>query len=185
MIEINEMMTIKDFENINLIFSKIREMSNIFYYDDVVITNLFLVRYSDKIVNPSLVNLSPEQLAELIILEYSEKWKILTTDLFWKDFNIGAKQITMLTETIDKTEKRNVDKDDLNKVSGFDSDMLIVDNGLNSKTKDDLTGKEEKVTTNQIINMETAFNNLSLAMKNTIIETVLNDVKNFTTLGIY
>lgn len=185
MVEINEMITIKDFENINLLFSTIREMSNIFYYDDVVITNLFLVRYSDKIVNPAIVNLSTEQLAELITMEYSEKWVIIATDLFWKDFNIGAKQVTMLTETIDKTEKRNVDKDDLNKVSGFDTDILIVDNGLNSKTKDDLTGKEKKVTTNQIIDMETAFNNLSLSMKNTIIETVLNDVKNFTTLSIY
>ena len=185
MIEINEMITIKDFENINLIFTTIREMSSSLYYDDVVITNLFLVRYSDKIVNPAIVNLSPEQLAELITMEYSEKWNILTSDLFWEGFNMGAKQVTMLTETIDKTEKRSVDKDDLNKVSGFDTDILIVDNGLNSKTKDDLTGKEKKVTTNQIIDMETAFNNLSLSIKNNIIETVLNDVKNFTTLSIY
>lgn len=103
----------------------------------------------------------------------------------WAGFNLGARQVTKVTETTTKTENRKTVKDDVNKVTSYESDDLITNDGSNSVGNDDLTGNETKTTTNEIIDMQTAFNNLSLTMQNSIINTILNDVKQFTTLSIY
>ena len=180
----NELVTVNDLNNVPQIFTELKKLNTNAMMDSEKLHNLFMVRYGDRNVNPSIINLTPFQIADLLTFEYGKKWEILSTEI-WAGFNLGAKQVNKVTETITKTENRLTDKDDLNKVSGFDSEELITDNGLNSKTKDDLTGTETKTTTNEIIDMETAFNNLSLTMQNSIIETVLNDVKSFITLSIY
>lgn len=180
----NELITVNDLVNVGSIFTELKKLNVNLVMDSDRMTSLFLLRYGDRNVNPSILPLTPYQIADLLTFEFSQKWEILLTE-FWVGFNLGAKQVTKVTETITRTENRLTDKDDINTVSGFDSDELITDNGLNSKTKDDLTGTETKTTTNEIIDMETAFNNLSLTTQNSIIETVLNDVKNFITLSIY
>lgn len=184
MIEVNEMITVNDLANFPQIFTELKKLNPNLVIDSDRMTSIFLLRYGDRNVNHAIMPLTPYQIADLLTFEFSEKWEILLTE-FWVGFNLGARQVTKVTETITKTENRLTDKDDLNKVSGFDSDELITDNGLNSKTKDDLTGTETKTTTNEIIDMETAFNNLSMQTQNSIIETVLNDVKSFITLSIY
>ena len=180
----NELVTVNDLNNVSQIFTELKKLNANAMLDSEKLYNLFMVRYGDRNVNPSIINLTPYQIADLLTFEYGEKWEILSTEI-WAGFNLGAKQVNKKTETITRTENRLTDKDDINTVSGFDSDELITDNGLNSKTKDDLTGTETKTTTNEIIDMETAFNNLSMQTQNSIIETVLNDVKNFITLSIY
>lgn len=184
MIEVNEVITVNDLVNFPQIFTELKKLNPNLVIDSDRMTSIFLLRYGDRNVNHAIMPLTPYQIADLLTFEFSEKWEILLTE-FWVGFNLGARQVTKVTETITKTENRLTDKDDLNKVSGFDSDELITDNGLNSKTKDDLTGTETKTTTNEIIDMETAFNNLSMQTQNSIIETVLNDVKSFITLSIY
>ena len=166
------------------LFAEISKLSPVPLPDSTKLQKLFMLKYADSLVNNIIVIQDLKTVAELIVFEFGEKWEKLFTEM-WAGFNLGARQVTKVTETITKTENRLTDKDDLNKVSGFDSEELITDNGLNSKTKDDLTGTETKTTTNEIIDMETAFNNLSLTMQNSIIEIVLNDVKNFITLSIY
>ena len=180
----NELVTVNNLNNVPQIFTELKKLNTNAMMDSEKLHNLFMVRYGDRNVNPSIINLTPFQIADLLTFEYGKKWEILSTEI-WTGFNLGARQVTKVTETITRKENRLTDKDDLNKVSGFDSEELITDNGLNSKTKDDLTGTETKTTTNEIIDMETAFNNLSLTMQNSIIEIVLNDVKNFITLSIY
>ena len=120
----------------------------------------------------------------MLTFEYGKKWEILSTEI-WVGFNLGAKQVNKKTETITKTENREVLKDDVNKVSAYDTDELITNDGNTSNTTDGLTGSESRVITDEIIDMETAFNNLSTQTQNSIIETVLNDVKSFITLSIY
>lgn len=180
----NELVTVNDLSNVSQIFTELKKLNVNAMLDSEKLHSLFMVRYGDRNVNPSIIPLTPYQIANLLTFEFSEKWEILLTE-FWAGFNLGAKQVTKVTETTTKTENRLTDKDDINTVSGFDSEELITDNGLNSKTKDDLTGTETKTTTNEIIDMETAFNNLSMQTQNSIIETVLNDVKSFITLSIY
>ena len=180
----NELVTVNGLNNVSQIFTELKKLNNNVMMDSDKLFSLFMVRYGDRNVNLAIINLTPFQVADLLTFEYGEKWEILLTE-FWVGFNLGARQVTKVTETINRTENRLTDKDDINTVTGFDSDELITDNGLNSKTKDDLTGTETKTTTNEIIDMETAFNNLSMQTQNSIIETVLNDVKNFITLSIY
>lgn len=184
MIEFNEMVTINDLANVNVIFTELKKLNPNLVIDIDRMNTLFMLRYSQLTVNPYIIKLTAFQIADLLTFEFSQKWEILLTEM-WVGFNLGARQVTRVTETVTKTENRLTDKDDLNKVTGFDSENLITDNGANSKTKDNLTGLETKTTTNEIIDMETAFKNLSLTLQNSIIETVLNDVKSFITISIY
>ena len=180
----NELVTVNDLNNVQQIFTELKKLNPNLVMDSERLTNLFLVKYSQSVVNPSIIPLTPFQIADLLTFEYGEKWEILSTEI-WVGFNLGAKQVNKKTETITKTENREVLKDDVNKVSAYDTDELIVNDGNTSNTTDGLTGNESRVTTDEIIDMETVYNNLANSQKNSIIESVLNDVKNFITLGVY
>lgn len=180
----NELVTVNDLNNVPQIFTELKKLNTNAVMDSEKLHNLFMVRYGDRNVNPSIINLTPFQIADLLTFEYGKKWEILSNEI-WVGFNLGAKQVNKKTETITKTENREVLKDDVNKVSAYDTDELIVNDGNTSNTTDGLTGNESRVITDEIIDMETAFNNLSLTMQNSIIESVLNDVKSFITLSIY
>ena len=180
----NELVTVNGLNNVSQIFTELKKLNNNVMMDSDKLFNLFMVRYGDRNVNPSIINLTPFQIADLLTFEYGKKWEILSTEI-WVGFNLGAKQVNKKTETITKTENREVLKDDVNKVSAYDTDELITNDGNTSNTTDGLTGSESRVITDEIIDMETAFNNLSTQTQNSIIETVLNDVKSFITLSIY
>ena len=180
----NEMVTVNDLNNVPQIFTELKKLNTNAMMDSEKLHNLFMVRYGDRNVNPSIINLTPFQIADLLTFEYGEKWKILSNEI-WVGFNLGAKQVNKKTETITKTENRETLKDDVSKVSAYDTDELIVNDGNTSNTTDGLTGNESRVTTDEIIDMETVYNNLVNSQKNSIIESVLNDVKDFITLSIY
>ena len=180
----NELVTVSDLNNVPQIFTELKKLNTNVMMDSEKLYNLFMVRYGDRNVAPSIINLTPFQIADLLTFEYGKKWEILSNEI-WVGFNLGAKQVNKKTETITKTENREVLKDDINKVSAYDTDELIVNDGNTSNTTDGLTGNESRVTTDEVIDMETVYNNLANTQKNSIIESVLNDVKNFITLSIY
>lgn len=180
----NELVTVNELNNVSQIFKELKKLNTNAMIDSENLTSLFLVRYGDRNVNPSIINLTPHQIANLLTFEFGEKWTILSSEI-WVGFNLGAKQVSKKTETITKTENRETLKDDVNRVSAYDTDELIVNDGNTSNTTDGLTGNESRVITDEIIDMETVYKNLANSQKNSIIESVLNDVKNFITLSIY
>ena len=180
----NELVTVNDLNNVSQIFTELKKLNTNAIMDSEKLHNLFMVRYGDRNVNPSIINLTPFQIADLLTFEYGKKWEILSNEI-WVGFNLGAKQVNKKTETITKTENRETLKDDVSKVSAYDTDELIVNDGNTSNTTDGLTGNESRVTTDEIIDMETVYNNLANSQKNSIIESVLNDVQNFITIGVY
>ena len=180
----NELVTVNDLNNVSQIFTELKKLNTNAMMDSEKLYNLFMVRYGNRNVNPSIINLTPFQIADLLTFEYGLKWEILSTEI-WTGFNLGARQVNKKTETITKTENREVLKDDINKVSAYDSNELLENDGSTSNTTDGLTGSESRVTTDEIIDMETFYNNLANSQKNSIIESVLNDVKNLITLSIY
>lgn len=180
----NELVTVNDLNNVPQIFTELKKLNTNSMMDSEKLHNLFMVRYGDRNVNPSIINLTPFQIADLLTFEYGKKWEILSNEI-WGGFNLGAKQVNKKTETITKTENRETLKDDVSKVSAYDTDELITNDGNTSNTTDGLTGNESRVTTDEIIDMETVYNNLANSQKNSIIESVLNDVKNLITLSIY
>ena len=184
MTDYNELVTVNDLNNVPQIFTELKKLNTNAMMDSEKLHNLFMVRYGDRNVNPSIINLTPFQIADLLTFEYGKKWEILSNEI-WVGFNLGSKQVNKKTETITKTENRETLKDDVNKVSAYDTDELIVNDGNTSNTTDGLTGNESRVTTDEIIDMETVYNNLANSQKNSIIESVLNDVKSFITLSIY
>ena len=117
----NELVTVNDLNNVSQIFTELKKLNANAMLDSEKLYNLFMVRYGDRNVNPSIINLTPYQIADLLTFECSQKWEILLTE-FWVGFNLGTRQVTKVTETTTKTENRLTDKDDINTVSGFDSE---------------------------------------------------------------
>lgn len=119
-----------------------------------------------------------------IVAVYKDQWLRLI-EVQALDINIGSGLTKKQTETSTKTEVRTNSRDDVNKVSAFNSDELINNDGATSTGSDDLEGDTTRVLTDEQISLVNAFNNLSLLDKSNILNTVNKDVASFLTLDIY
>ena len=72
-----------------------------------------------------------------------------------------------------------------NKVSAFNSDDLLVDTGSTTVADENTTQDVDRDSLVETFNIQTAFNNLSLAEKTNIISVVLKDVATYLTVSVY
>lgn len=119
-----------------------------------------------------------------IVALYKDQWLRLI-EVQALDIDIGSGLSKKQTETISKKEVRNNSRDDVNKVSAFNSDELINNDGSVSTGLDDLKGDTTRTLTDSQISLVEAFNNLNLLGKSNILNTVNKDVASFLTLDIY
>ena len=95
---------------------------------------VFKVKYGDRDIldvystldNTKALEIITNKASELGLL-YGEKWKILYDELVSKDFVMGTitQRKTTSTESVDNTNSTNR----LDKVSGYDSEILVTDGG--------------------------------------------------------
>lgn len=122
--------------------------------------------------------------AKFIVKTSGDKWnKLIAFNSL--DISLGADS----SHKIKGNEKQTGNKNDVsiteNKVSAFNSDVLITDTG-NSNTLEETTDKEIiRDSTDDKISFKSAYENLSLADKTNIISTVLKDVANYLTVSVY
>lgn len=90
-----------------------------------------------------------------------------------------------ITETINSTENRTNTRNELNKVTGFNSDEMLVNDGLEVNAGDDLEGTKVRTLEDKKVNLNTLYSDLSLTQNNSIIKTVLRDITIFLSTSIY
>ena len=61
----NELVTVNDLNNVSQIFTELKKLNTNLAMDSERLTNLFLVKYSQSIVNPSITPLTSYQIADL------------------------------------------------------------------------------------------------------------------------
>lgn len=142
------------------------------------------LHYGDRIIFAKILKLDLDQVAKAIISVCADKWKNLV-ELNASDINLGANNTRKLKEVTTNKEKRTNERDDINKVSAFNTDDLINNDGSNTTGKDDLDGERIRTLTDDYINLNTLFSNLSLVEKTNIINIAIRDVAKFLTLDIY
>lgn len=147
-----------------------------------VMDRLLVLEYGERSVFIKMIPFSMVQIAEMIVKQSGDKWDDIIS---LNAVNKNATNTRTITETTTNNETRNNTRDDKNLISAYNDDTLIVNDGLTSIGADDLTGTETRTMTDETINLKNAYNNLSLADKNNIMNTVLKDVANFITLEIY
>ena len=54
----NELVTVNDLNNVSQIFTELKKMNKNAMMDSEKLHNLFMVRYGDRNVNPSIINLT-------------------------------------------------------------------------------------------------------------------------------
>lgn len=163
------------------LFERIKALNPLMPIDGVKANKAFIFQYGERVVTDECVIHSPHDVAEILDFRFADKWGLLFDEVIEK-YKMGGE---LVTETTDTTEVRNSIKDDVNKVSAFDSDELLVNDGANSSGKDDMTGKQVKTTHKENLDLELFFNNLSLREKNGIINVVFHDVVKSITLDIF
>lgn len=140
--------------------------------------------YGDRTMFSKMVALPIATVSANIVALYKDSWlKLIEIQAMDLDVTSGATR--KQTETINKTEVRNSSTDNVNKVSAFNSDDLINNDGNNSTGLDDLAGDTTRVLTDAQISLANAFNNLSLLDKSNILRTVNKDVASYLTLDVY
>jgi len=169
------------------VWEGIRGLAPFPFFDTVPPAQLDLMMgqsFGERFMFSKLVTVTPEQMAVSIVAVYKAKWDKLI-EVLALTIDVGAGTSKKTTETINKTEARDNTRDDVNKVSAFNTDDLITDTGATSTGADNMTGDATRTLTEADISLGNAFNNLSLLEQGNIIQTVIKDVATYLTLSVY
>lgn len=138
--------------------------------------------HGDKPLFSSFEELEPEMVANLLVLDFSEKWEKLV-EVLAQAGNVNPRR--EVTETITSGETRTNTSNTLGKVSGFNSDALLTNDGTDVEALDVSDGERIRTLTDSQINLQSTFNMLNVIDQNSILQTVMKDVSNYLTLSIY
>ena len=145
---------------------------------------LLSLTYGERMVASAFNNFDINTAGKFITRLYGEKWNALI------QFNktppdIGAKSTTKTSGNQNTIGTKNGVSNTENKVSAFNSDVLITDTGANNALDENTTKGVNSVETVSVIDWQTAFNNLSLSERTNIISVVLKDVASYLTVSVY
>ena len=124
-------------------------LSNKFPFINEEVGNVFNFKYGDREVLPIYDTLDVTTALEVITNKAGEldllcgtKWKVLYDELVTKGFTMGTitKNLATSTETVDNETSTNR----LDKVSGYDSEILVADGGADETETGAKTATSEK-----------------------------------------
>ena len=149
-----------------------------------VLNNLLIVKYGDKTLYSKFELLTVNEIAEMILLTHKTHWLELVS---FKDSELnpfaGSKNV--ITETITETGNIVNNNDRVNKVSAYNDDELIVNDGDSTISNEQKKGETIRTLTSENFDYRNAYNNLSLSDKTNILKIVIKDIADFLTLTIY
>ena len=124
------------------------------------------------------------RLVSLIVNQFRTTWERMELVELTANANLAG-AVDATTETTTNEETKSNTKDDVNKVSAYNSDILMTNDGSNSVGSEELSGEKTRVVSRQNKSLETSFKNMDILKKNAIIQSVTRDVANFVTMSIY
>lgn len=142
------------------------------------------LNHGQKTVYDAIGTKTIDEVAQMLSLLNKDKWK-KSILLESNNDDIGMVNTRKLTETIIENESRTNNRDSINKVSAFNSDEMINNDGSNSISNEGLDNTKTRTITDGIYDINNAYKNLSSMSKNNIMEMIIKDVSNFMTLSIY
>lgn len=136
---------------------------------------------SKRMYQPLIVCALPI-VAKMIIVKLQARWvDLIAVEALKTNLNKRRELIESTNETQDKTNQRT----DINQISGFNSDVMVDNDGASSIGGDGLVGERVRTLIDEEIDPLGSYNSLNAMQKDSIIETVLLDVSGFLTLSIY
>lgn len=145
---------------------------------------MLFTQYGDRQLFKSITPLTIPQIAKFLVMAYGDRWQGLV-DMAVLNLDLGASEVVRSEEFIVTDETRNNTQNRVNKVSAYNSPDLIINDGDENTGVDDLKGAQTKVFDSSTHSINTAYNNLLTLEKTAIINVVLRDITEYTTLSIY
>ena len=169
------------------IFTAIQTAENFPFFADTPpaeLDQMLSLTYGQRLVTSAFNNFDINVAGKFIAKLYGEKWAALI------EFNdsppdLGAKSITKTTDNQNTVGTKNDVSTSENKISAFNSDVLITDTGTNNELDENITKDITRDTSVSVIDWQTAFNNLPLSERTNIISVVLKDVASYLTVSVY
>ena len=154
------------------------------YAPPAELDQMLSLTYGNRMVASAFNNLDVNTAGKFITNLYGEKWYALI------QFNIappdiGAKSTTRTTGKQNTIGTKNGVSNTENKVSAFNSDVLITDTGANNALDENTTQNIAQDSSISVIDWQTVFSNLSIAERTNIISVVLKDVASYLTVSVY
>ena len=140
--------------------------------------------FGERQVLPKVETLPLHRLVSLIVNQFRTTWERMELVELTANANLAG-AVDATTETTKNEETKANTKNDVNKVSAYNSDILMTNDGSNSVGSEELSGEKTRVVSRQNKSLETSFKNMDILKKNAIIQSVTRDVANFVTLSIY
>lgn len=145
---------------------------------------LLRFKHGNKPIDSSVENATMEQLADMVVMLYKQLW-IIESGLYDVFVEGSGGNVIKVTESTDKVSERLTGGSSTDKVSGFNSDVMVDDSGSEQSGNEDLTETGNRLITTVNNNPIQAFNLLDNHIKNSIIGKIVEDVGSFLTLKIY
>ena len=148
------------------------------------LNSALVYNFGEREVLPKAEVMKISRLARLIVNQFRTTWERMELVELTANANLAG-AVDATTETTTNEETKANTKDDVNKVSAYNSDILMTNDGSNSVGSEALSGEKTRVVSRQNKSLETSFKNLDILKKNAIIQSVTRDVANFVTMSIY
>ena len=169
------------------VFTAIQTAENFPFFADntpAELDQMLSLTYGKRLVTSSFNNFDIDVAGKFIAKLYGKKWRALIV------FNmsppgLGVKSITKTIGNQNTVGTKNDISNSENKVSAFNSDVLITDTGARNELAENITQDITRDSSVSVIDWQTAFNNLPLSERTNIISVVLKDVANYLTVSVY
>jgi hypothetical protein len=140
--------------------------------------------YGDRTMFNKVEVLTTDMTAKMLVGNFYTKWDQLVR-IEAANLNVTAVKTDKTTEAVTSSENRTNNRNDVSKVSGFNSTDLVDNEGATSSSTDGMTGAQDKTITKTSGSIGEIYSSLDSVTKNGIIKTVLRDVASFITLSVY
>ena len=169
------------------IFTEMLKIKPLPFFSDYSAENidtLYKVKYGSRGVAKNIMNLTPLEVARMLVTSYGDKWSNKYTLL--KEMEIGVDSKTMVNEKMNDDVKRVSSNSQTNQVSAFnDEDDDVATNDIQVDTiSDDVKKDTVKNIVKTHKSMDAIKTQLDLLNSN-FIDDVLHDVNKIIFLSIY
>lgn len=150
--------------------------------NEETLQQMLIINFGLRTVWRPYENMALEQIARTLILNHSVRWNsyLKVEEILANPFNEVEAE-----ETTSGIEQRESNRNDVTKVSAFNTSDLIDDGGSTSENLDNVNSTGNKTTSRIDKQKKLAYDMLKESDKNSIIHNVLTDVANSLTHTLY
>lgn len=145
---------------------------------------ILLVNYGERVLYEKFELITVPEISDMIALVHSVHWQDLIA-LKASEVNPVFSSSNTVTETVTETGNTINTNENVNKVSAYNDDELMVNDGSTNNLNENKQGERIRTLTDNKTDFNNVYNNLSLSAKNNIINIVIKDIVDFLTLTIY